>query len=210
QQISVAVASVANKLSLVIPFIFSVFLYNEEATWLKIAGVVVALAGVLFTSWPQKKERKSSKGIATGLKILLPVILFVGSGLLDTMMKYVQKKYLNTNTENDFISMLFTTAAIIGLMALLLFVVIKKQKFDKRSIIAGVCIGVPNYFSIWFLIQVLRKYNDNSTAVIPINNMGIVLVSSIAAWLIFNEKLSFLNWMGIFLSIGAIALIAFG
>src|SRR5690242_11381383 len=37
QRISVAVASVANKLSLVIPFIFSIYLYNEQAGWLKIS-----------------------------------------------------------------------------------------------------------------------------------------------------------------------------
>jgi drug/metabolite transporter (DMT)-like permease len=43
QKIGVAVASVANKLSLVIPFVFSIYLYNEQATWLKIAGIVIAL-----------------------------------------------------------------------------------------------------------------------------------------------------------------------
>ena len=36
QKLGVAVASVANKLSLVIPFVFSVILYNEKATAFKI------------------------------------------------------------------------------------------------------------------------------------------------------------------------------
>jgi uncharacterized membrane protein len=49
-----------------------------------------------------------------------------------------------------------------------------------------------------------------SSAIIPVNNMGIVLFSSIMAWLLFREKLSVINWLGIFLSLGAIALIAFG
>ena len=40
--------------------------------------------------------------------------------------------------------------------------------------------------------------------------MGIVLFSAVAAWLLFKEKLSFLNWVGIGLAMAAIALIAYG
>jgi drug/metabolite transporter (DMT)-like permease len=208
QKINVAVASVANKLSLVIPFVFSIFLYHEKATWLKIAGVAVALAGVLFTSLP-KKTKKGTNRISPFL-YLLPAVLFIGSGLLDTMMKYVQKTYLNQPDDNDYMTMLFTTAATAGIIAFPLYKKIKKESFDKRSIKAGICIGVPNYFSIWCLIRVLKRFNSNSSAIIPINNMGIVLVSTIAAWLIFHERLSALNQVGIVLSIVAIALIAFG
>jgi uncharacterized membrane protein len=48
------------------------------------------------------------------------------------------------------------------------------------------------------------------TIVIPINNMAIVLFSAVMAWLLFREKLSLINWTGILLAIGAIALIAYG
>jgi len=84
------------------------------------------------------------------------------------------------------------------------------MKFDKRAIAAGILIGVPNYFSIWCLLKVLKDFAGNSSAIIPINNMGIVLFSTIAAFLLFKENLSKLNWLGILLSIAAIALIAFG
>jgi uncharacterized membrane protein len=84
-----------------------------------------------------------------------------------------------------------------------------KIKFDSRSILAGIAIGIPNYFSIWFLVNVLKQYKGNSSAIIPINNMGIVLLSSVLAWLMFKEKLSALNLVGIILALGAIALIAF-
>jgi drug/metabolite transporter (DMT)-like permease len=209
REISVAVASVANKLSLVIPFIFSISLYNENATAFKICGVILALAAVVLAGLPQDKGRPSSK-ISPFLKFMLPVILFIGSGLLDTMMKYVQAKYLGSSDDTEYITVLFTSAFCIGLMAMPFYLKIRKQSFDKRSILAGIIIGLPNYFSIWCLIKVLKFFNNNSSAIIPINNMCIVLVSSIAAWIFFREKLSLINWIGIVLSIGAIALIAFG
>ena len=124
-------------------------------------------------------------------------------------MKYVQTNYLKGD-ENEYSASLFSTAALIALVALPFYLKIKKEPFDYRSMLAGILIGVPNYFSIWFLFRVLKKFNNNSTAIIPINNMGIVLVSSIAAWFIFKEHISFIKWIGIVVSLGAIALILFG
>jgi len=85
-----------------------------------------------------------------------------------------------------------------------------KQKFSGKALLAGIIIGVPNYFSIWCLGKVITAYQGNSSAIIPVNNMGIVLFSAVAAWAIFKEKLSLVNWVGIILACAAIALIAYG
>lgn len=211
QKLGVAVASVANKLSLVIPFAFSLYLYNEAATGLKIAGIIIALAAVVLTCLPDKKgESPAHKHLSSFLTIFLPSVLFLGSGLLDTLLKYVQQTYLNESNNNAYLITSFATATTIGLLLLLIFVLTGKQKFDSRSIIAGIIIGIPNYFSIWCLVKVLKQYEGNSSAIIPINNMGIVLLSAVMAWLLFKERLSAINWAGVILAIGAIALIAFG
>ena len=47
QKISVAVASVANKLSLIIPVVLSVYLYNETVAGWKLIGVLLALLAVV-------------------------------------------------------------------------------------------------------------------------------------------------------------------
>jgi drug/metabolite transporter (DMT)-like permease len=210
QKLGVAVASVANKLSLVIPFTFSLYLYNEPSTWLKIAGIIMALVAVVFTCMPAKKEEGQTQRSLGILPILLPTILFLGSGFLDTLVKYVEQAYLNEANNNAYLIASFGVASTFGSIALIVAIITGKQKFDPRSIIAGILIGFPNYFSIWCLVKVLKAYQGNSSAIIPINNMGIVLFSSVmAAWL-FRERLSVVNWVGIVLSLGAIGLIAFG
>ncbi|MGB8194228.1 MAG: EamA family transporter [Chitinophagaceae bacterium] len=211
QKMGVAVASVANKLSLVIPFVFSVILYNEKATWLKITGIAIALAAVVLTCYPKKKQGASTEqGKRHSWLYLLPVVLFIGSGLLDTMIKYVEQGYLNNDNKNLYLITAFSVAAAIGLLVLLAQYITGKRKFSYKGVLAGIMIGVPNYFSIWCLLQVLKQYSDNSSAIIPINNMGIVLFSAVVAWLLFKEKLSVINWAGIVLAIGAIALVAYG
>jgi drug/metabolite transporter (DMT)-like permease len=209
QKMGVAISSVANKLSLVIPFLFSIYLYNEETTVLKIAGVVVALVAVVLTCMPSKGTEPSGKQFHAS-NLLLPVVLFFSSGLLDTLIKYVETSELNDGNKNAYLITSFAVAAVLGTTALLFLLATGKMKFDKRSILAGIIIGVPNYFSIWCLVRVLKDYQGNSSAIFPVNNMGIVLFSTVVAWVVFKEKLSVINWVGILLSVAAIAFIAFG
>lgn len=210
QKMGVAVASVANKLSLVIPFLFSIYLYSEAVTTWKITGIVLALLAVVLTCMPSESGVEPSAQKFRPILFLLPVILFVGSGLLDTLIKYVEATHLNDNNKNAYLITAFATAGTAGALLLLLLLAMGKERFDVRSIAAGIMIGVPNYFSIWCLVQVLKNYAGNSTAIIPINNMGIVLFSTLAAWVLFREHLSRLNWLGILLALVAIALIAYG
>ena len=211
QKIGVAVASVANKLSLVIPFLFSIYLYNETSTGIKVLGILLALAGVVLTCWPKGgNETPSHKHLSKALIIGMPALLFFGSGLIDTLVNHVQITYLDESNNNAYLILSFGTAAVIGTLILLGLMLFKREKLDWRSILAGIAIGIPNYFSIWCLVNVLKEFPGRSSAIIPINNMAIVLFSSLAAWLLFREMLTPKNWMGILLSVAAIALIAFG
>jgi drug/metabolite transporter (DMT)-like permease len=207
QQLGVAVASVANKLSLVIPFVFSIYLYNEPVTFLKILGIVMALLAVYLTVKPGEKIKRRHSNTWV---LVLPILLFAGSGLLDTLIKYTEQRFLNEHNSNDFLITAFTSAGVIGITILVTGIITRRQRFEPRAVLAGMAIGFPNYFSIWCLVMALKKYAGNSSALIPINNMGIVLFSAVAAWVLFREKLSAYNWSGILLSIAAIALIAFG
>ena len=218
QKISVSAASVAYKLSLVIPFGFSIYLYNEKLTTLKFLGIIIALIAVVLTCLPPKKEIITDGPKVPGgktksykyLLILMPVLLFVGSGLLDTMIKYVEQRYLDESNKNTYLIMAFASAATIGTVTLIILVISGRQKLSWKAMLAGAAIGVPNYFSIWCLLRVLKDYQGNSSAIIPINNMGIVLFSALVAWLVFREKLSLINLTGIALAVSAIALIAYG
>ncbi|HKP31523.1 MAG TPA: hypothetical protein VJT83_02305 [Chitinophagaceae bacterium] len=206
QKIGVAVSSVANKLSLVIPFVFSIYLYNESATVLKVIGIISALSAVILTCW---KQKDAGEKVRSNWLFIMPVILFIGSGLLDTMIKYVEHNFLNPSNNDAYLITAFSMAAFLGIIGVITQL-IRGKKFEWRAIVAGAAIGIPNYFSIWCLLQVLKLYSTNSSAIIPINNMGIVLFSAVMAWVMFRERLSAINWIGIALAMGSIALIAFG
>lgn len=208
QKIGVAAATVAYKLSMVIPFVFSIYLYNEDATGLKIAGVAVALLAVWLTTRPAEKDKNKHK--VSWMIWAMPLLLFVGSGLLDAMIKYVEQAFINPGNQDAYLITAFCVAAAVGWLILFYLFSTGRQQFSAKALVAGICIGVPNYFSIWCLLGALKGYSGNSSAIIPINNMGIVLFTALVAWFVFKEKLSATNWLGIALSLGAIALIAYG
>ena len=203
QRISVSVATISTKMSIVIPIVAAVFLYNDSMPVLKVLGIILALAGVVLASWTGERMRKTS------LLFFLPIILFFGTGSVDMLLKYVQHNHLGNESPVQFSTMLFGTAAVIGAMILGARNFLKKKGMDKRSIIAGLVLGLPNFGSIYFLMKALAIPNMQSSEIFPINNMGIVLASALAAVIFFGEKGKTINRIGVAVSVVAIALIAF-
>jgi drug/metabolite transporter (DMT)-like permease len=126
------------------------------------------------------------------------------------LINHVQKQYVTEENNNAYLISGFLSAATIGATLLLIQYAREKQVFAFKNLMAGILIGIPNYFSIWCLVRFLKQSPWESSASIPVNNMGIVLFSSVVAWLLFKERLSKINWAGIILSLVAIYLIAFG
>ena len=70
-------------------------------------------------------------------------------------------------------------------------------------------LGVPNYFSLLFLMEALRLPGWRSSVIFPVNNMGIVVLTAVCAALLFREELSQKNFIGILLAVAAISLLIF-
>jgi drug/metabolite transporter (DMT)-like permease len=194
--------TVANKLSLVIPVLFSIFLYDERFSLMKGVGIAVAFPAVYLTTRVAGEDK-------TPRSFLFPALLFIGSGLLDTLVKYAEDRFLsNSHDQAAYTIHVFAAASILGFLLVATLVARKKIALHWRNIIAGVILGVPNYFSIFLLIKLLHSDFLQSSAAIPVNNIGIVLLSSLTAILFFKEKLTWQRLLGLILSIAAILLIA--
>ena len=200
----ITTTTIANKLSLVIPVLFSVFLYNEHAGLWKIVGIVLAFPAVYLTSRVKEDEHKAQN-------LYIPASLFIGSGLLDTLVKFVEHHYLNTNElQAVYLIYTFAAAGTVGLIVIAVIVSMKKIELHWRNLVVGTILGVPNYFSIYFLVRLLNSRYLQSSAAIPVNNIGILVASTLVAILFFKEKVTTLRIVGLVLSVLAILLIAMG
>jgi len=192
---------ISNKLSLVLPVAFSVLLYHDNLTLLKIAGIIMAFPAVYLTTRAKEEGHMQS--------IFWTVVLFFSSGFLDTLVKYVQQGYLTTpDTQAAYTIHTFAAAASFGTIFITLLVLLKKTQLAWRNIIAGIIVGIPNFFSIYWLIRMLNSNFLQSSAAIPINNIAIVITTCLMAIIFFKEKLTTQRTIGLSLSIIAILLIA--
>jgi len=196
QRSGLSVVSVATKMSLIIPIIFGLLYYKEHLGLFKFIGILFALIAVYLASAKENTARSIGKSA-----IILPLLVFLGSGIIDTSIKFLEDAFVAENDVPLFSSTIFGAAAIIGLLVLLITIFQNKFKFELKNIVAGIALGIPNYFSIFFLVKALRSGLLDSSGIFTINNVLIVILSTVLGILLFKEKLGRKNWLGIDLAL---------
>lgn len=198
QKNGLSVASVASKMSLIIPVIFGIIVFKDSIGVLKIIGVLFALIAVYLTAMKQKDN------VNLGNSIYLPILLFFGSGIIDTSINY----YGPDGHLPLFSAVIFFIAGIIGIFVLIFKAISNKQYFKLKSLPFGIVLGVVNYASIYFLLKALRIKGLESSTLFTINNVAIVAISTLIGLLIFKEHISKQNWFGIAIALIAIVLVS--
>ena len=195
QKGGLSVVSIASKMSVVIPVVFAFVVYKDHITLFKVIGIILALLAVYLVS------KKTTSPSIEGKYLYLPVLLFLGSGILDTVLKYVETNYVKPEETNLYSATIFLIAGISGIIFMAIHWLITKNRFELKSVIAGIVLGIPNFYSIFFLLKALNIKGLESSYIFPVNNVGIVLLSAIVGVLLFNEKLTSSNKTGIVMAI---------
>lgn len=201
QKSGLSVVSVATKMSVIIPISFGIIYYNESVATLKITGICIALIAVYLSSV------RASSGLSKNY-LLFPFLILLGSGLIDVSLKFIEEQYLNASDAGIFSATIFCSAGIIGILIIGYQLVFKKIKLATKNIVAGIILGVPNYFSIYYLVKALRSEGLESSTIFTINNVSIVIVSTILGIVLFKERLLTKNWIGIALAILSIVFVS--
>ncbi len=202
QRSGLSVVSVATKMSVVIPIVFGLLYYKESLGIYKGIGIVLALAAVYLASVKSTSDLKTKKS-----SLILPLLVFIGSGIIDTSLKYLEEAFVSETDVPIFSATIFGAAAVIGIFVLIIQGIQGKFQFQLKNIIAGIALGVPNFFSIFFLVKALRSGILESSGIFTVNNVAIVMISTFVGILFFKEKLIPKNWLGIILAVISIFLV---
>jgi drug/metabolite transporter (DMT)-like permease len=211
-KVGITAASVATKISLVIPVLFSLLVLEnslKDYTILNYAGMFVALVAIVLSSIRQRNHEDGGEPISPFLALLLPFIIFLNSGIADSLINYTNHFHLQQNEVSQFTMVTFTGSAIVGLIVLLYLLISGKNNFYSKSIAAGILLGIPNYFSIYFLIKALYAFGNDGAFLYPVNNIGIILAGAMGAVLFFGEKLTKVNLTGLAMAVVALVLISY-
>lgn len=210
QRAGVAVTTVASKMSVIIPILFSIYIdQNDSLNNIKIIGITLALTAVLLTIY-KKESSKVSKGF------YLPLIIFVGIGLVDSSMKYAQVTFVTDEMNSIFNSSIFAVSGIVGFTLIPFNKPAVRDLKRQKTWIIGIILGLVNFGSMYFMIAALNHVNPNTgvplqgSILFGINNISVVLINVFIGLMLFKERPTRTNWVGIFLAIVAIAILAYG
>lgn len=201
QRNGISVASVAGKMSVIIPVVFGILAYKELVNFQKVSGILLALVAVFLTSVKSDSNLNLKKGL------LFPILLFLGSGIIDTSIKYIERSYLNDNGFELFLVTIFAVAFILGMGFIGIQIAKETFKFKLKNVLGGIVLGFINYLSMHFLIKTLQYKGLESSSLFTINNVAIVALSTLIGLAFFKEKLDTKNWLGIALAIVSIILV---
>ena len=206
QLLGVSVASVASKMSMMFPVLFSLFFMRIESktfTFFNYTGMVLALVAIYLSSI---RENNNSKVMHSKRYLLvLPFIVFLAGGLIDIGLNYSNHELITADNTGAFTVVLFAGAAFSGLVSL----VFQKGKFQLKNLVGGAVLGIINYFSLYFVLKALTAFDNNGAVFYPIYNVGIIMLSSFAAMLLFKEHLSKINFIGLTLAVLALFLLSY-
>jgi drug/metabolite transporter (DMT)-like permease len=199
QKVGIAITSVSGKMSVVIPVLVGFVWFKEDFNWIRISGIILAMAAFYFTLMRSNSQK------AEGRYLILPILLFFGNGFNDSIFKISQELYINGAYIN-FLTVAFSVSLLAGLIIMIPRTIITKSKILPRNILAGIILGLFNWFSTYFFLVGLSRFDVS--VFIPVFNVSIVAIAAIIGYLFYREKLSTINIIGIALAIASIVVIA--
>ena len=188
-------ATTSSRLSLIIPILISILIFNELPNELHLIGFVFTIITFILFYFSVRGNHKKGDGL---LKYLFLIAVLVGIGINDFSMK-IFKSWKPEQEEPFFVFFIFSSAFVYSSI----YIFIKKIKIVKQTAFWGLALGVPNVFSTVFLLGALSLLP--AILVYPLINVGIIVFTTLLAFIIWKEKLN--RWGVLALTSGLLAIL---
>lgn len=185
------------RLGVIVPTFLSIIFFGERPAPGEIIGILAVLAAFIIMNIPEK-EGNSRESRKSAFPLLIAGLLF--NGAVDSFLKVFQE-FGNENLENWFMGMTFLSAAMICLA----IVLAGRHRIGRKETIIGICLGIPNYLSSFFLLKSLSLVS--AYIAYPTYSVGAIIVVMIASIFIFREKLTKWGFLSLALIIPSLLLL---
>ena len=209
QRSGVTVTSLSSKLSVVLPTIAGVVLFHERISLTAGIGILLALVALVLVIGGGKKGTSGATALKEGrhwVVVLLPVLIFFGTGIGDILMKLTEQ--LNKADDMTFmIAFIYFVALLFGVVIVAYDMVTGKSKWAWKNALGGLVLGLVNFFSTFNIYQAMRVFDN--VVLFPVYNIGVVGLTALIGLALFKERLTWKNYLGMAIALVAVILITF-
>ena len=195
----ITLTTMMQKMSILISVTCTVLFFHEPFGIWQIIGMVFAIAAIIaINQRPGEKTKEKN--------ILLLAGVLLSSALIEVILLFAERRDIIGDQHHLFTSYGFGFAALVGWCVIAFRWIKGKKKIERQAWVGGLILGLPNFLTI-FLLLVMLKQGWNASVLYPVLNVTVLTLITLTAWLIFKEKLRFINWLGIAFAVAAILLI---
>nr|WP_312576641.1 EamA family transporter [Sedimentibacter sp.] len=187
------IAAMFLRISVIIPMIISIIIWNEYPTFIQFIGLFLCLVSIITLNIDFNKISKNK--INYDLLLLL-----IWGGLSNFSVKLYQNYAL---VEFKEILTLFTF--LVALITSIIILFKRNRIINKNDIIVGIEIGIPNLLTVSFLVLALN-YINTSVAYMLSSVSSIIIVMFIGIFF-FEEKICKKDIIGVITTIIAVILL---
>lgn len=190
-----AITSSMIQLSVLIPIAVSVFFYGETIGSLQLLGILLAVVSLPLLAAKPMQKLEIDKAV---IPMIIMTIIVVGFSQLSSKI-LVQSGF--ESQKNFFFLSIFTSATL--LVSPLAWK--NRDSIVRKDSLFGFGVGMFNVASNRFLLLALTTLPG--AIVFPVSSAGSLLLVTISAIILFKEKVSKVNLVGILLTLVAVVLI---
>jgi drug/metabolite transporter (DMT)-like permease len=189
---------IAQRLSVVLSLCAAYFLFHENFNQLKIAGVAMGILAVLMIVFSKSNGGGSSK---SGKATFYLFSVWFGYALVDILLKYTTSLGMQFAVS---LNLMFIFSFILSIA----YLSVRKTKWNKNNILAGVSLGVLNFANIALYVKAHMLLKDSPAVVFAGMNILVVIFGIVSGLLIFKEKLNTFTSIGMLLGIAGVICLA--
>lgn len=192
EQAGIVRTDAAQRLSLALSVLGAFVIFGDVLTLNKSVGIAIGFLALLALLYKPNQSDKNG-----GMLWLVGV--WLGFGVIDLLLKLLSKSGATAVSLNLFI--IFIIAAVL----MWLYVFYRGQKIKKADIFAGLILGLLNFGNILFYLKAHQAFKNDPSLVFAGMNLGVIILGTLVGALLFKEKVSMPNKIGILLAIIAVA-----
>lgn len=190
-------------LSMSIPILLSIFLFDEKINWIKGIGILLVLNAILFM-WRDKKldlDKAMSGTINKSKWLPLMILAFVANGLAAGSQKVLVERGFG-----DFAWQFYIVLYWAGFLLMLLLSLLKEGMPNRREFGTAFVMGLCSVAGNVALVLALARNVPGSVA-FPVGNGGSLTLVVLAGVLFFKEHVNPIGRLGIACGLSAILLL---
>lgn len=199
QMVGIAKSDVAQRLALFLPILASFTIFGEDLTLAKGAGLILAFSSLIALTYKPVHHTDVKVSDTTDFKRAAAILggVWLGYGLIDILFKQMAK--LGSAFPDTLL-----VSFVLAFVLLFIYLVMNRTKWQPKSLASGVLLGALNFANILFYIKAHQVYKDDPTLVFAGMNIGVICLGAVVGLVIFREKISKINGLGILLGVLAV------